>query len=98
MISPMRLLGFPYEHFASRSRKGMWNKRTLQSPHVAPINKVQMKPGFVMAALIGGAQTKGFRWNGRVIHKTLPNEFDRHDPSVLRGWDGEDFAIQRFRR
>ena len=22
----------------------------------------------------------------RVIHKTLPNEFDRYDPSVLRGW------------
>ena len=31
-----------------------------------------------------------------MIHKTLPNEFDRHDPSVLRGLDGEDLALQRF--
>ena len=26
------------------------------------------------------------------IPKTLPNEFDRHDPSMLRGLDGEDFV------
>ena len=34
----------------------------------------------------------------RVIHKTLPNEFDRPDPSVLRGMDGQDLALQRLRR
>ena len=32
----------------------------------------------------------------RVIHKTLPNDFDRHDPSVLRGLDGEDLSLWRF--
>ena len=34
-------------------------------PCVAPINKVQMKPRFVMAALVGGTWTKGFPRDGK---------------------------------
>ena len=36
----------------------------LLGPNVAPVDEVQMKPRFVMAALIGGTWTKGFPRDG----------------------------------
>ena len=41
-----------------------WFVRILPGPRVAPINKVQMKPRFVMAALIIRSQAKCFPWDG----------------------------------
>ena len=57
-------------------------------PRVAPINKVQMKPGFVMAALIGGTYTKGFPRDGKCnmfVHfpKTLRARWFEKSADVL---------------
>ena len=57
MISLLRLLGFAYEHFRGSFFQGnALLMHFLLGPRVAPINKVQMKPGFVMAALIGATR------------------------------------------
>ena len=57
MISLLRLLGFAYEHFRGSFFQGnALLMHFLLGPRVAPINKVQVKPGFVMAALIGGTR------------------------------------------
>ena len=57
MISMLRLLGFAYEHFRGSFFQGnALLMHFLLGPRVAPINKVQVKPGFVMAALIGATR------------------------------------------
>ena len=49
MISLLRLLGFAYEHFRGSFFQGnALLMHFLLGPRVAPINKVQMKPGFVI--------------------------------------------------
>ena len=49
MISMLRLLGFAYEHFRGSFFQGnALLMHFLLGPRVAPINKVQMKPGFVI--------------------------------------------------
>ena len=55
MISLIRLFGIPVSAFRGSFFQGnAWFIRILLGPRVAPINKIQMKPRFVMAALIGG--------------------------------------------
>ena len=48
MTSPLRLLGFPYEHSAGRFQGNALFRHILLGPSVVPINKVQMKQGFVV--------------------------------------------------
>ena len=60
MISLLRLLGFAYEHFRGSFFQGnALLMHFLLGPRVAPINKVQMKPGFVIFFFLIGATRDG---------------------------------------
>ena len=59
MISLIRRWGFPLAHSVGRSFKEMRGSYAfLHGPCFAPINKIQVKPRFVMAALIIRSQAK----------------------------------------
>ena len=65
MDSLIRLFGFPYEQSSGRSfRKNALLMHILLGPNVAPIDEVQMKPNFMMAALIIRSQAECFPWDG----------------------------------
>ena len=57
--------GIPVNAFwRSFFQRNAWLMHFLLGPRVAPINKVQMDPSFVMDALVGRTETKGFPMDG----------------------------------
>ena len=59
---------FPYAHSTDRSFKEMRGSCAFcLKPRVAPVNEIQTEPRYVMTALIGGTQTKGFT-RGKMRH------------------------------
>ena len=64
MTSIIRRFGVPYETSAGRSLRDVPIMVVLLGPPVAPIDKVQMKPCFMMATLISRSQAECFSWDG----------------------------------
>ena len=72
--------GIPASAFRGSFFQGhAWLKRILPGPRVAPINKIQMKPRFVMAAWIIRSQAQCFSWDGEC---TMLIQL----PKTLRAW------------
>ena len=74
------------------SRKHVVCTHLLLGPRIPPINKVQRKPRFVMAALIG------FTWHGKctmLIH--LPKNVADVCPSVRNGTKSTQWCGNRWR-